>query len=155
MEDPFGSGNVCRSGFRHPCLHQAPPSPAVSLCLNQIYFTICVLWWNYLWKEIRTSCPGPSGYVVTNYESGGSLCPKRFVPTLGNGGVPTGDVADLSDHDANMSAQIQRMLGFYDRFRWFVRIREQGISAFSQYTCFSGNGPLSMRTGQNELSSKR
>ena len=50
----------------------------------------------------RTSCPGQR-CVVTNYESGGSLCTKRIVPTFGCGGRPTGEVADLSDHVANMS----------------------------------------------------
>ena len=50
-----------------------------------------------------TSCPGLSGCVVTNYKSGGSLCTKRIVPTSGCGGIPTSDVADLSDHDSNMS----------------------------------------------------
>ena len=48
-----------------------------------------------------------------------------------------------------------RCWAFYGRFWLFVKVCEQGISAFSQYICFSGSGPLSMRQGQLELSSKR
>ena len=33
------------------------------------------------------------------------------------------------------------LLGFYGRFGWFARNRKKGISAFSQYICFSGKGP--------------
>jgi hypothetical protein len=54
----------------------------------------------------------------------------------------------VSIYEDGQSVQ-RSLLGFYGRFVLFVfaRVSEYRIGAFSQYICFSGNGP-SMRKGQ-------
>ena len=63
------------------------------------------------------------------------VCPMNkydyFVGTSVNATVVSINVASITGNQ-------NIMLGFYGRFGIFARVSELGISAFSQYICFSG-----------------